>query len=163
MTKDIDAGQQVDSVLSLDLGTRMGWASSNSFGRISSGINNFKPNRFDGGGMRYLLFERWLNLIYSASPIKIVYFEEVRGHIGTDAAHIYGGFMGTLTSWCEERKIPYQGIHVSTIKKFIAGKGNASKQDVIQAVKGRGFCPADDNEADAISLLLYALSLQEIN
>lgn len=163
MTKDIDAGQQVDSVLALDLGTRMGWALANGFGRISSGTNNFKPNRFDGGGMRYLLFERWLNLIHTTSPIKIVYFEEVRGHIGTDAAHIYGGFMGTLTSWCEERKIPYQGVHVSIIKKFIAGKGNASKQDVIQAVKGRGFLPVDDNEADAISLLLYVISLQEIN
>lgn len=163
MTKDIDAGQQVDSVLALDLGTRMGWALSNGFGRISSGTNNFKPNRFDGGGMRYLLFERWLNLIHTTSPIKIVCFEEVRRHVGTDAAHIYGGFMGALTSWCEEREIPYQGIPVGTIKKFIAGKGNASKQDVIQAVKGRGFFPADDNEADAISLLLYVLSSQEIN
>ena len=41
--------------------------------------------------------------------------------------------------------------------RFIAGKGNADKQAVIAAVKGRGFTPVDDNEADAIAILLWAI------
>ena len=51
----------------------------------------------------------------------------------------YGGFLATLTAWCEEQSIPYQGVPVGTIKRFIAGKGNADKQAVIAAVRARGF------------------------
>ena len=47
--------------------------------------------------------------------------------LGTDAAHVYGGFLATLTSWCEQRAIAYQGVPVGTIKRFITGKGNADK------------------------------------
>jgi Holliday junction resolvasome RuvABC endonuclease subunit len=65
--------------------------------------------------------------------------------------------LATLTSWCEHRGIAYQGVPVGTIKKFIAGKGNADKQAVIQAVRARGYEPADDNEADAIAILLWAI------
>ena len=46
---------------------------------------------------------------------------------------------------------------VGTIKRFIAGKGNADKAAVIAAVRERGFSPADDNEADALAILLWAI------
>ena len=35
--------------------------------------------------------------------------------------------------------------------------GNADKAAMVAAVRARGFSPADDNEADAIALLLWAL------
>ena len=53
--------------------------------------------------------------------------------------------------------IPYRGVPVGTIKRHVTGKGNAPKQAVIEAVRARGFAPADDNEADAIALLLWAI------
>ena len=84
-------------------------------------------------------------------------FEGVRRHVGTDAAHIYGGLLATLTSWCEQHGIAYQGAPVGTIERFISGKGNADKAAVIAAVRARGFQPADDNEADAIAILLWAI------
>jgi Holliday junction resolvasome RuvABC endonuclease subunit len=83
-----------------------------------------------------------------------------RRHAGTDAAHAYGGFLATLSSWCEEHEVPYQGVPVGTIKRFIAGKGNADKEAVIAAVRARGFAPADDNEADAIAILLWTIETQ---
>jgi Holliday junction resolvasome RuvABC endonuclease subunit len=95
-----------------------------------------------------------------AGPVGAVHFEEVRRQVGTDAAHIYGGLLATLTAWCEQRSIPYQGVPVGTIKRFIAGKGNADKDAVIAAVRARGFAPADDNEADAIAILLWAIETQ---
>jgi Holliday junction resolvasome RuvABC endonuclease subunit len=95
-----------------------------------------------------------------ANGIRRVVFEEVRRHAGTDAAHAYGGFLATLSSWCEEHEVPYQGVPVGTIKRFIAGKGNADKEAVIAAVRARGFAPADDNEADAIAILLWAIATQ---
>ncbi len=66
-------------LLSLDLGTATGWALSNKHGRIMSGTAHFRPRRFEGGGMRYLRFERWLNETRDVSgEINAVYFEEVR-------------------------------------------------------------------------------------
>ena len=81
----------------------------------------------------------------------------MRRHVGVDAAHAYGGFLATLTAWCEHHQIPYQGVPVGTIKKHATGKGNASKEDVIAAVQARGHDPVDDNEADALALLLWAI------
>lgn len=143
------------NILALDLGTSTGWA-MRSGGMISSGVQSFKPGRFDGGGMRYLRFTRWLDEL-AANGLSGIWFEEVRNHAGTDAAHVYGGFMATLTAWAELRGIPYAGIPVGTIKKHATGKGNASKDAMIAAAQARGFSPADDNEADAICLLHFVV------
>jgi Holliday junction resolvasome RuvABC endonuclease subunit len=149
------------SILALDLGTTTGFALGHADGRITSGTEVFRPSRFEGGGMRYVKFTDWLvELALHANGIRRVVFEEVRRHAGTDAAHAYGGFLATLTSWCEEHEVPYQGVPVGTIKRFIAGKGNADKETVIAAVRERGFAPADDNEADAIAILLWAIETQ---
>ncbi len=151
------------NILALDLGTTTGWALSSQNGHITSGSENFKPQRFEGGGMRYLRFKRWLTEIkQSVDTLDSVYFEEVRRHVGVDAAHAYGGFLATLTAWCEHHQIPYQGVPVGTIKKHATGKGNASKDDMIAAIRLRGFQPTDDNEADALALLLWALDTQEV-
>ncbi len=147
------------SILALDLGTKTGWALS-SKGRILSGVESFHSDRFSGGGMRFLRFHRWLSTLNTLQPgIEEICFEEVRRHLGTDAAHVYGGLLAILTSWCEEQKIPYQGVPVGTIKKFIAGKGNASKEEVIAQIIKKGHNPQDDNEADALSLLYWRLQV----
>ena len=146
------------AVLALDLGSLTGWALRGADGAITSGVQQFRPNRFEGGGMAFLRFNHWLGeLAESSGPITAVFFEEVRAHAGTIAAHVYGGFLAHLEAWAEFRDVPYQGVPVGTIKRFIAGKGNADKQAVIAAVKARGFTPADDNEADAIAILLWAI------
>jgi Holliday junction resolvasome RuvABC endonuclease subunit len=146
-----------NTILALDLGTTMGWAISDNT-TISSGTVSFKNQRFEGGGMTFLRFKQWFTeMKNTVGGIDAVYFEEVRRHISTDSAHKYGGFMAHLTALCEHHEIPYRGVPVGTIKKHITGKGNASKQDMIDAVKAKGFFPVDDNEADALALLDLAL------
>lgn len=146
------------NILALDLGTTTGWALHQN-NQVHSGSQSFKPLRFDGGGMRYLRFQRWLNeLNQGEQPIGMVVFEEVRRHLSTDSAHAYGGFMATLTSWCEAQKIAYQGVPVGTIKKHATGKGNASKEEMIAAARAKGFNPTDDNQADALALLGWAIT-----
>ncbi|MFP3032560.1 MAG: Holliday junction resolvase, partial [Wolbachia sp.] len=81
--------------------------------------------------------------------------------LGTDAAHCYGGFLAVLSAWCEEHHVPYQGVNVKTIKRFIAGNGNASKSEVIEAIREKGFFPKDDNEADALALMFYVMNLSK--
>ncbi|MBS7790277.1 hypothetical protein KTR66_09735 [Roseococcus sp. SDR] len=141
-------------VLAIDLGTTTGWALQ-AGGVITSGTVRFKPSRFEGGGMRFLRFRSWLAELNSHSGgLGRIAFEEVRAHAGTDAAHIYGGFLAHLSAWAEEHGVPYQGVGVAEIKRFSTGKGNAPKDAVVAAMRTRGFTPTDDNEADAIALLL---------
>ena len=151
------------TILALDLGTTTGWALRDQAGSITHGFVSFKPQRFEGGGMRFLRFKRWLTEIKATNEhgIDAVYFEEVRRHLGVDAAHVYGGLMATLTSGCEHHQIPYEGVPVGTIKRHISGKGNASKDEVIKAVGELGFHVSDDNEADAIALLNLAIQNNE--
>jgi hypothetical protein len=147
------------TIISLDLGTKTGWAVYGREGSITSGRANFKQGRFEGGGMPFLKFKRWLTEMKNTSGgFDAVYFEEVRNHAGIDAAHKYGGFLAHLTSWCELQQIPYQGVPVGTIKKHVTGKGNASKAEVIAAVKAKGFNLKDDNEADSLALLDLVLT-----
>ncbi|MFN3946123.1 MAG: crossover junction endodeoxyribonuclease RuvC [Allosphingosinicella sp.] len=146
------------AILSLDLGTTTGWALRSHDGLITSGTVSFRSSRYDGGGMRYLRLRSWLDQIAAnAGGLAAIYFEEVRRHIGTDAAHLHGGFLATLTAWCEQRTIAYQGVPVGTIKRHVAARGNADKAAVMAAIRARGFSPADDNEADAIAILLWAI------
>lgn len=148
-----------EAVLAIDLGTTTGWACRPMDGIIVHGWASFKPTRFEGGGMRYLRFKQWLGQLNGTlnGELQAVYFEEVRRHASTDSAHVYGGLMATLTSWCEGLKIPYQGVPVGTIKKHATGRGNADKAAMLEAMNLRGHPVTDDNEADALALLHWAL------
>ncbi|MGN7613060.1 crossover junction endodeoxyribonuclease RuvC [Magnetococcales bacterium HHB-1] len=153
----------IQTVLCLDLGTQTGWALRQADGLITSGTESFHNNRWSGGGMRFLKFKRWLTEIKnSVDGLDAIYFEEVRRHIGVDAAHAYGGWLAILSAWCEHHQIPYEGVPVGTIKKSVTGKGNANKQAVITAVQQLGFSPADDNQADALALLHHILKQQGV-
>ena len=150
------------TILALDLGTTTGWAQRCRDEQITHGYVSLKPQRFEGGGMRYLRFKRWLTELKATSgEIHTVYFEEVRRHLGVDAAHVYGGLLATLTAWCEHHNVPYQGVPVGTIKKHATGRGNASKNEVIAAMQALGHVVSDDNEADALALLHWAINTEE--
>ena len=153
----------ITTILALDLGTTTGWALRGSDGSVTSGSESFRPQRFEGGGMLFLRFKRWLTELKTvADGIDALHFEEVRRHVSTDAAHAYGGFLATLTAWCEHHQIPYQGVPVGTIKKYATGKGNAGKDEVIAAMSVHGHTPSDDNEADALALLHWAIAHHEL-
>jgi Holliday junction resolvasome RuvABC endonuclease subunit len=144
----------MSTILALDLGTQTGWSLLHK-SIITSGTLTFKNDRYQGVGMRFLRFSKWLEDIkgLAGGTLGEVYFEEVRRHLGVDAAHAYGGFLATLTSWCEREGVAYQGVSVGSIKRHATGKGNASKQEVIKAMETIGYQPKDDNEADALALL----------
>ena len=146
------------TVLCLDLGTKSGWALRSADYSITSGTAEFKHDRYSGGGMRFLKFKQWLNQMLEATrQIDAIYFEEVRRHLGVDAAHAYGGFLAHLSAWCEQQVIAYEGVPVGTIKRHATGRGNAGKAEVIRAMQQRGYQPGDDNEADALALLHWVI------
>jgi hypothetical protein len=62
------------------------------------------------------------------------------------------------TPECEDEDIPYTGVPVGTIKKFWTGKGSCRKSAMISEAQARGFNPQDDNDADALAILHYAIA-----
>ena len=143
------------NILAVDLGTHLGWALDLPRG-ITSGVSDFSPSKGQGWGLRFLQFTNFLNTLSNNNPIRIVYFEDVRAHNGVVAAHVYGGFKAHLLAWCERTRIPYYGVNVRTIKQHATGTGKATKSLMIQSMRGLGFYPKDDNEADALALLMWA-------
>ena len=78
---------------------------------------------------------------------------------------------GTAARTCGRLEAPcwrtvWNGIEtawlgVGEIKKHATGKGNAPKNDVIAAMRARGFEPEDDNDADALALLFAYLDKED--
>lgn len=141
--------------VSIDPGTRCGWAVLDAMGqRIASGDWDLSPRRHESAGMRFVKFERSLLDVLNTYPDCIVAYEEIRRHAGVDAAHVYGGIIATLQRVCLTRPagpIEYVGVPVGTVKKRATGKGNASKEAMIAAAEARwGVAVSSDNEADAL-------------
>ena len=137
-------------IIGIDPGTSCGWAMTDDRGTfMGSGTWSLKGGRFEGAGMRFLRLRRYLREIIG-KHVGLLAYEEVRGHKGTDAAHIYGGCVAVITEECEAMGIPYVAIPVGTIKKFATGKGNANKAAMLAAARDAWpLFDGDDNEADA--------------
>ena len=143
------------SLLALDLGLDCGFAILND-GKFISGTKKLGKYQ-EKFGERFYEFRKWLLSVIEKYDVKTVYFERVYGHKGVEAGHCFGGFMYTLASVCFQHNIPCISFSVQAIKKFIAGKGNATKEEVIASVRQKGFHPQTDDEADAIAIMLLAL------
>jgi Holliday junction resolvasome RuvABC endonuclease subunit len=148
------------NILAIDLGSQTGFAILED-GEIISGVNKLRHDR-RASGVRALDFYRWLTQMIREHGITHVYFERVYAHSGVEAAHLYGYFMHTLAAVCEEYSIKCMGFSVGTIKKFMTGKGNATKDEMMEAARLHGFKPVDDNEADALAILLLALKVNNL-
>lgn len=143
--------------IGIDPGTRCGWAMLDEHGaRLVSGVWDLAPRRHEGGGMRYVRLASYLTAALDAyagrAPLRLAY-EEVRKHMGTDAAHIYGGIIATIARECEERQLPYVAIPVGTIKKLATGNGRADKTVMCSAAAARwpaATALVTDDEADAL-------------
>lgn len=97
IARAIDPAPAGSALLALDLGTTTGWAIRTAEGVILSGTMSFRPSRYDGGGMRCLRFRAWLeDLAEDAGGLSAIWFEEVRRHLGTGAAHVHGGLLAIL-------------------------------------------------------------------
>lgn len=143
------------STLALDLGTSTGFALLHPTGVCISGTWDFSVNkRIESVGMRFIRFREQLDIMRRDSGVKMIYFEEVRRHLGTTAAHVYGGFLAVLQAWCVDNRVEYQSVPVGEIKEFWTGNGKASKDAMIAEARRRGYDPCDDNEADAIAILV---------
>lgn len=144
--------------LGLDLGTHAGWAVISPFkGRgtvLGSGAWDCSIKvGHDSPSLRFEKFSMQLDGWLALGPTR-VFYELVRRHKGVEAAHVYGALRAKMQERCDYFGVPYEGIDVGTIKKHVAGKGNASKADMIRAVELLGWKPQSEDEADAIGVVI---------
>lgn len=150
------------NILALDLATRTGWALRER-GRTESGAESFEVKRGESPGMRYLKFNAWLDevaLIHGRDETKrvelIVYEQPFVMRSGA-AAEISLGLATRVQEFCARHGIEHAAVNGSTLKKWTTGRGNADKVAMLEAVARRWRRVDDDNEADAVALLYYAL------
>lgn len=135
-----------------DPGTRFGWSVKYSDGSMKSGVVDL--HKFVTRGRKLMILQQWIaesldNAIKSGESVRVCY-ENVRRHVGTKAAHVYGAITGLIEMECERRGIKASTVEVSVAKKFATGDGAASKEGMMaEAYRRWGFWPSDDNEADA--------------
>ncbi len=149
------------NILAIDLGSQCGWARSSRDGTVVGGSESFSPSKCGGRGQRWLAFRQFLNdQRNAAGEIQVVYYEDVKQHAGTLAAHAYGGFLALLEAWCVSNHLLLKPVGVGTVKKHWTGNGAAKKDLMVSTARGKGFAVVDDNHADALAILALARHLE---
>lgn len=156
-----DEGITKDNILCLDPATKTGWATSKD-----SGCWNFKPtakekkNRIDE---YWKLYETLSEFLEEHKEIKLIIMEDTLDKGGNARPNKkldeYHGIIKLITS--KYYLPPAIEVPYYSIKYHVTKNGNATKQQVKDAVKRRtGRTPNTDDEADAIAL--YLLCAREL-
>jgi Holliday junction resolvasome RuvABC endonuclease subunit len=99
------------------------------------------------------------------SPDVIVYEIARSRRVNLAAAENYGARLGSVLVWSWNTRIATVGVHSATLKLFATGRGNATKDEMMEAARRAfGWAGRLDDEADALWLLqlyLFALSRRE--
>ncbi|MGZ8132557.1 hypothetical protein ACXU40_09215 [Bordetella bronchiseptica] len=146
------------NILALDLGTRLGWALLPRGGQITHGTESFAPRKSWSPGQRWQRFRTFLHQVVAHNNVHVIAYEDVKRHVGTDAAHAYGAFLALTELVADSHRVRLVPVGVGTIKKHWTGKGTADKAAMLAQAKARGFRPETDNDADALAILSWAVA-----
>jgi len=153
-------------LLALDLGEHTGWAGvvadwpADHF--LFSGVQHFPLYRGESVGMRFLRFKSWLGeMIERGKPAVLVYEAAIAFHASMYSAQIAHGMAAILQVIAMERKVEMMTVTPSELKRFATGKGNSPKPVMLAAAREQfpGLKILDDNHADALFLLRYAMDV----
>jgi crossover junction endodeoxyribonuclease RuvC len=155
------------TVVGIDPGTHLGWTALEfhyphpkmNMPKITGhGKYWLKAGRYEGQGMVMLRFKEFLRELFALTKPDAVFQEEVHRHTATDAAHKYGAITHAVMEVCEDMDIPYGGVPVSTWKKYMTGKGNASKDAVLETFR-KVVKPADPPQWSQDEIDSYGIAL----
>lgn len=150
----------MSTILALDLATKTGWAIRHGDSRVSYGHFTCVANYMRGAGSRWTAFRGELHQLkqVAGGTIDLCVYERIDFCKTTVAAQLYGGWRAVLQMWCDHHDIECVGVPVGTIKKHATGNGRALKGMMLKAMRDLGYKPRDDNEADALALMHYAMA-----
>lgn len=139
-------------ILGIDPGGHCGWAVMNAAGKVlECGTWQLVKDK-ERYGVRAARFKGFVEHYLSTHDVTHIAYELVRRHIGTDAAHVYGGLQMILEMIAYTWDLPCTPIPVATIKQTATGKGNAQKAEMVVAAcrKWPKLDIKDDNLPDAL-------------
>ena len=141
-------------ILALDLATNTGWAHSSGI----SGVWSLKPKKDESDGIRVIKLGQRIKWVKKSLGIDLLVYEAARhGGISSRGLVTHAELQGLVKHLSDGLIYQYRGYSPMTIKKFATGNGRADKKAMIAAaVKLTGKNVTDDNEADALCLLLLA-------
>ena len=152
------------SILALDLASRVGWAECNESGDISSGV---VPLPTPDPGPCLSSWCIWLRHRLTERKPDFLVFEQSlpqgRGLRTTQATVIrLVSLIGITEMVAYEHRVKCAHVNVMTWRKHFTGKGRwktskEGKRAVVRMCRQLGFSPLDDNEADALGILDYAI------
>lgn len=147
-------------ILAFDIATRTGWVvasldSSHTIVRHEEGFIDFGHDSY---GQRFLRARQFFtDILTKFRPVVVAYemVDRPKGH----NAQLYPGYLSQLLVACEEKRVTYIGYSISTWKRRVAGKGNATKQEVADAVEQKlGLVTTDYDISDAAGVLLTCVT-----
>lgn len=152
-------------ILSLDLGTNLGWAKYCHVNGVTAGtmvlasdknLRHAKALRMD---RRLDIRIQALSLWLEAQPVDFLVWEDVRFASSQAQAHLWASLRGVLWSFAARRGILTDCLDTGKLKKWTTGSGAADKPAMEAAVRRRwpelvepGY---DDNTYDALALLQF--------
>lgn len=148
-----------DQILALDIATHTGFCSS-----TKSGTWDFTESRSRNNNKEHKDFRDTLMAFIIDHDIRKIVAEDVNVKTHFNSMRKLSEFRGILLEVCDELDLPApEFVPVPTLKKYATGKGNASKEDMIETCQRRyNITPTDDNEADACHLFFYFIKKHKI-
>ena len=141
-----------DNLAGLDPALHTGYAAL-----VDSGQWNFTASKKRNNNKRHLHFYSTIKQYCIDNSIKGLMVETPTMH-RANAAILLLNLQGHIKLIAEELDIELDFVDPKTVKKFIAGNGNADKEQVILAIKNKyGKTVGSDDEADALAIFYYAL------
>lgn len=152
------------TVLSLDLGSTIGWAICRGTKIMHSGTHAFGAVGAHPGH-RFLHFQNWL---HDFSGVNEIIYEDVPRFESAAAAKVYSGFLAVLQIFCLVNGVRITGIKANSVKKEFTGKGNCKKIVICAQCHSLGWqhgklgTELDHDEADAIATMIVVMARREV-
>lgn len=143
-------------ILGIDPANVTGWCILDG-SEIECGTWRLVVSSEEHRGDRLSRFIEALRGLYVRTGFELIAIENAgygsnNAHTGAMHEHLIG-----MCQWfASQKSIRVIECNISSVKKFISGKGNAEKHEVIAAVNRHfGLSVSDNNEADAIAIAKY--------
>jgi crossover junction endodeoxyribonuclease RuvC len=143
-------------ILGIDPANITGWAIIDG-DEITCGTWRLVVSSEEHPGDRLSRFVEQLRTIYCQTGFEIISIED-SGFSSNNKTTVtmHEHLIGMATWFASQKSIRVIKCNISSVKKFISGKGNAEKYEVIAAVNRHyGLRISDNNEADAIAIAKY--------
>lgn len=156
------------NILSLDLGSTLGWALVQDNTILQSGtVTLFRKDTHPGD--RFVRFNNWLVQMVQDHEISEIIYEDVPRFESAKAARVYCGLLCVVQMLCLTHAKRMTNIKPGSVKKEFCGNGNADKAEMCKTAHRLGWkhghpgLDIDHDEADALAVAWVILQRRGIN